>query len=74
MGKIAGNLSQCRDKQIAEAVPIQPVAGAEAVGEEAGQQVLFFAQGHHAVAQVARGQHVEVLAQAARRSLRRRSR
>ena len=35
---------------------------AEAMVEESGEQVFFLAEGDHAVAQVAGGQHVEVLA------------
>ncbi len=65
MGKVAGDLSERGHKQVAEVVPLKRVAGAEAVGEELRQQVFFFAERDHAVAQVAGGQHVEVLAQAA---------
>ena len=66
--KIAGDLGQRGHKQVAEVVPLQRVAAAKAMGEELRQQVLFLAQRHHAVAQVARRQHVEVLAQPAGRA------
>ena len=65
VGEVAGDLSERGDEEIAEVVAFEPVAGAEAVGEELGQQVLFFAESDHAVAQVAGREHVEVLAQAA---------
>ena len=63
--KVAGDLSQRGDKQIAEVVALQRVAAAKAMGEKLDQQVFFFAQRHHAVAQVAGRQHVEALAQPA---------
>ena len=65
LGEVAGDLGQRGHKEVAEVVAFERVAAAEAVGEELGQQVLFFAERHHAVAQVAGRQHVEVLAQAA---------
>ena len=48
--------------------PFRAVAAAEAMREELRQQIFFFAERDHAVAQVAGRQHVEVLAQAARRA------
>ena len=65
LGKVAGDLSESGDKEVAEVVALQGIAGAEAMVEEAGEQCFFFAEGDHAVAQVAGGKHVEVLAQAA---------
>jgi hypothetical protein len=40
-------------------------AFAKAVTKEAGDETLIFREGHHAVAQIAWGQHVEVAAKAA---------
>jgi hypothetical protein len=63
--KIAGNLSERGHKQVAEVVPLECVAAAKPMGEQLGQQVFFFAERDHAVAQVAGRKHVEALAQAA---------
>ena len=52
-------------KRLPKLWPLSASPAAEAMVEEPGQQGFFFAEGHHAVAQVAGGQHVEVLAQAA---------
>ena len=52
-------------KRLPKLWPPRPSPDAEAVGEELGEQVFFLAEGDHAVAQVAGGKHVEVLAQAA---------
>jgi len=68
MGKVAGNLSEGGYKEVAEVVSLEGLAAAKAMGEELCQQVLFLAEGYHAVAQVAGGQHVEALAQAAGRT------
>ena len=65
VGKVAGNLGERGDKEVAEVVSLERVAAAEAMGEEPGQQIFFLAERDHAVAQVAGRQHVEVLAQAA---------
>ena len=65
LGEVAGDLSEGGDEEVAEVVALEGVAGAEAVIEELGQQVFFFAEGDHAVAQVAGREHVEVFAQAA---------
>ncbi len=48
--------------------PFRAIPVAKAMREQPRQQVLFFAQGHHAVAQIAGRQHVEVLPQPARRT------
>jgi hypothetical protein len=63
--EVAGDLGEGGYEEIAEIVSLEAFAGTEAMSEEAGEQVAFLRQGHHAVAQVARGQHIEVLAQAA---------
>jgi hypothetical protein len=68
VGEVPGNLSEGGDEEVAEVVAAKPVAGAEAMGEELHQQIFLFAERHHAVAQVAGGQHVEVFAQAAGRA------
>ena len=66
MGKVAGDLGERGDKEIAKVVAPEPVAGAEAVGKEFGQQILFGTERNHAVTQVSRGQHVEVFSEPAR--------
>ncbi len=66
--KVAGDFSESSDEEVAEVVAFQSVAGAKAVGEQLDQQILFFAEGDHAVAEVAGRQHVEVFAQASRGS------
>lgn len=63
--EVAGDLSERGDEEIAEAVAFKSVAGAEAVGKKFDEEIFFFAEGDHAVAEVAGGQHVEVLAEAA---------
>ena len=65
LAKVAGDFSEGGDEEVAKVVALERVALAEAVIEEAREQVFFFAEGNHAVAKVARGQHVEVLAQPA---------
>ena len=65
LAKVAGDLGKRGDKEVAEVVPFERIAAAEAMVEEPDQQVLFLAERHHAVAQVAGGQHVEAFAQAA---------
>src|SRR5438270_751407 len=66
--EIARDLTECGDKEIAEVVALRALAGTETVRKKAGQQIAFFAQGYHAVAQVAGWEHVEVLAQPAGRA------
>jgi hypothetical protein len=68
MSKIARYLSQRNQKQIAKIVSAEPVASAEPMREKLHQQIFFLAQRNHAIAQVSRGQHVEVFAQAAGRA------
>src|ERR1035441_9180608 len=64
--KVAHDLRQGRQEQVAEAVSLEPPAGLEPVLEEPGKQTGILAQRHHAVADIARRQHVEFPAQAAR--------
>ena len=52
-------------KQIAEAVALESPAGLEAVLEQPREQGFVFGERHHAIADVARRQHVELAAQAA---------
>ena len=65
LGEVAGDLSEGGDEEVAEAVALEGVAGAEAMVEERARRCFFFAEGDHAVAQVAGGEHVEVFAEAA---------
>ena len=52
-------------KRLPKLCPSSPSPALKAIGEELGEQVFFFAEGDHAVAQVAGRKHVEVLAEAA---------
>ena len=52
------------DEEVAEAVAPESVAALESVGKELGEQVFFGTERNHAVAQIARGQHVEFFPQA----------
>ena len=61
--EVPGHLRQRGHKQIAEVVPDQLSACPEPVPEKLGDQILVFRKGDHAVPQVPRRQHVEVLAQ-----------
>ena len=71
--KIAHDLRQRREKEVAEAVSLEPAAGLEAVLEEAREQRGVLAERDHAVADVAGRQDVELAAQAAANCRRRRS-
>ena len=62
--KIAQNLGEGHQEEVAEAVAFEPAAGLETVLEEAGKQRGVFAEGDHAVAYVAGREHVEFAAQA----------
>ena len=62
--KIAHDLRQRHQEQVAEAVALEPAAGLETVLEQAREQRGILAQRHHAVADVAGRQHVELAAQA----------
>jgi hypothetical protein len=65
LGKVAGDFGEGGDEEVAEVVAFERFALAEAVVEEAGEQVFFSTEGDHAVAEVAGGEHVEVLAETA---------
>jgi hypothetical protein len=49
-------------------VAFEGIPSPEAMVEEACQECFLFAEGHHAIAQVARGQHVKASAQPAGRA------
>ncbi len=51
------------DKEIAKAVAFKALAGGEAMAEEPGDQMFVFRKSHHAIAQIARRQHVKAAAQ-----------
>ena len=63
-GKVRGQRRQRREKKIAEAVSLQARSFIETMTEELREQGLVFAEGDNAVADVARGEHVQFLAQA----------
>ena len=71
--KIARELRQRGQKQVAEAMAFQSAAAGEPVLEQPRQQRFVLRQRHHAVADIARRQHVELAAQAAGAASRRRS-
>ena len=52
-------------KRLPKLWPFSPPPPCEAVLKELGEQGLVFGEGHHAVADVARREHVELAAQAA---------
>ena len=61
--EITGDLLQRSHKQIPKRVALQLTARAEAMPKKLRQKLLVFRKSNHAVAQIARRQHVEVLAQ-----------
>src|SRR6266849_7423864 len=65
LGKIAGNVSEGRQKKIAEVVAHQTAAGVEAVLKEATEKGFVFRKSDHAVANVAGGEDAIFAAQAA---------
>ena len=69
LGEVTRDFRQCGDEEVAEAVSFEAgvagLAGRKAMPKQPREQVLIVGQGHHAVAQVAGRQHVEVFAQAA---------
>ncbi len=64
VGEVAGDVGQRGQKEIAEAVAFETAAGFEAVLKKPREQGVVFGERHHAVADVAGGQHVELAAQA----------
>ena len=62
---VAGDAGQRGQKQVAKAVSFQSLAGREPVTKEAGNQVFIFGEGDHAIAQIARREHVKATAQSA---------
>ena len=65
LGEVAGHFREGGNEEIAEAVAFESRAGAEAVAEETGDEMLVLGERDHAVAEVTGRQHVEVFAQAA---------
>ena len=61
--KIAHHLRERHQEQVAEAVSLEAAARLKPVLEQARQQRGILAQRHHAIADVARGQHVELAPQ-----------
>ena len=64
LGEVAGHLGKRGDEEVAEVVAFE-VAFVETVAEEAGDEALVFGERHHAVAEVAGGQHIEIPAEPA---------
>jgi hypothetical protein len=64
LGEVSGDVGEGGDEEVAEAVAFE-LALVEAEPEEAGEEVLVFGEGDHAVADVAGGQHLEVFAETA---------
>lgn len=64
LGEVAGDVGERGEEEIAEGVAFE-VALFEAVLEEAGEEVLVFGEGDHAVTDVAGRKHLEVFAEAA---------
>src|ERR1051325_8853585 len=61
--EVSGYFSQCREKEIAEAVPAELAVTAKAITEKTRHQLGVFGERDHAVADVAGGQHLQLLAQ-----------
>ena len=65
LAEVSGDFGERGNEKISEVVPLEAFAGAEAMGKEPGQQVAFLGQRHHAIAQVAGREHVEVFSEPA---------
>ena len=64
LGEVSGDVGEGGDEEVAEGVAAE-VALIETELEEAGEEMLVFGEGDHTVADVAGGEHVEVVAEAA---------
>ena len=64
--EVARQMGKRGEKQVAQAVTLQSMSGGEPVLEKPGHQLFVFGQGHHAVADVARRNHVQLRPQPAR--------
>jgi hypothetical protein len=65
LGKVAGHLGQRGDEKIPKAVAAEFPFRVKAMAEEPREQLLVPGQSNHAIAQVARGEHVEIAPQTA---------
>src|SRR4029434_1017069 len=63
--EIAGNVRERGEKEVAEIMSFQPVARAETKLKQPAEQRFVFGEGHHAVADVPRGEDTILAAQAA---------
>src|SRR5687767_4235848 len=63
LGKISRDFGERRQKQIAETVAAEFAVTAKAIAEEPRDQVRIFRKCDHAVANVARRQHLQLVAQ-----------
>ena len=61
--KVAGQMGHGHEEQISEAVSLEPPAAGETIVEQLRKERLILAQSHHAVADVARRQDVEIAPQ-----------
>ena len=68
LGKIAGDLGKRREKKISEAVSAEVAVAAEPMSEQLRQKMRVFGKGDHAVADIARRQHLQFVAKPARAS------
>ena len=64
LGEVAGDIGECGEEKIAEAVAFE-VAMLKAILKEFGEQMLILGEGDHAVAHIAGREHLEVFAQTA---------
>ena len=64
--EVPGDVGHGDDEEVAEGVALEPIAGAEAVLEEARHERLGLGQGGQALADIAGGDDAEVLAEASR--------
>ena len=59
VGKVAGNVGERRQEEVAEAVAFESTPGIEAVLEQAGEEGAILGESHHAVADIAGRKYVE---------------
>ncbi len=63
IGKIARNIGKRGQKEISEAVALEPASGLEAILKEPGKQRAVVGKGHHAIADIAGRKHIELAPQ-----------
>ena len=65
-GEIARDVGERGQKEVAETVALQAATAGEAVAEQTRKQGFVFRERHHAVANIARWEHLEIAPQTAR--------